>query len=124
MWGSRKLPRQSSRAYAVAASAASAAATASGVPTCIQMPSRRKPNSRPAAAARSNKRVSANAPGGVSANSAGERIAAPAQPPVGEHAVAAASLIPEAADVWSQQQKRTLCVGVEIFRQAKKIGFY
>src|SRR4051794_30218715 len=58
--------------------AVSAALIAAGVPTCIQVPSSRSPNRRPASIARSNIRLSENAPFGAFANSAGLRIAAPA----------------------------------------------
>src|SRR5439155_5188252 len=58
--------------------ASSAAATASGVPTCIQTPSSRRPNSRSCSLARSNIFVSENSPVGASANSDGDMIAAPA----------------------------------------------
>ena len=58
--------------------AASAAWIAAGVPTCIQVPSSRRPNRRPAPIARSNNLFSENAPVGASLNIAGLRIAAPA----------------------------------------------
>ncbi len=58
--------------------ASSAKAMASGVPTCIQMPSSRRPNSRSAAMALSKMRLREKAPSGVPANSSGFRIAAPA----------------------------------------------
>ena len=58
--------------------ASSAACTASGVPTCIQTPSSRRPNSRSCSLARSNILVSENSPAGASANSEGDMIAAPA----------------------------------------------
>ncbi len=58
--------------------ASSAAWTASGVPTCIQTPSSRKPNIRSCSLARSNILVSENSPTGASANSDGDMIAAPA----------------------------------------------
>jgi hypothetical protein len=58
--------------------ASSAAAMASGVPTCIQTPSRRRPNRRSCSFARSNIWVSENAPFGASAKIAGEMMAAPA----------------------------------------------
>src|SRR5262249_46341958 len=63
---------------ALARSALSAAAIASGVPTCIHTPSRRSPQSRPASAARSNRGDMENAPAGAPAKKAGVRIAAPA----------------------------------------------
>ena len=58
--------------------ASSAACTASGVPTCIQTPSSRRPNSRSCSLAWSNILVSENSPAGASANSDGDMIAAPA----------------------------------------------
>src|ERR1700741_4902335 len=58
--------------------ASSAAAMASGVPTCIQTPSRRSPNRRSCSLARSNILVSENAAFGASAKIEGEMMAAPA----------------------------------------------
>ena len=58
--------------------ASSAASTASGVPTCIQTPSSRSPNSRSCSLAWSNIFVSENSPAGAAANKDGDMIAAPA----------------------------------------------
>lgn len=58
--------------------ASSARAMASGVPTCIQMPSSRTPNSRSASSARSKMRLRENAPSGVFSNSSGFMMPAPA----------------------------------------------
>ena len=63
---------------ALARIAASAAMTASGVPTCIHTPSSRSPNKRPASAARSNSGDMEEGPSGTPAKNAGARIAAPA----------------------------------------------
>ena len=63
---------------ALCSNARSAAGIASGVPTCIHTPSRRSPNSRSWSLARSNILVSENSPLGVSANSVGDMMAAPA----------------------------------------------
>ena len=62
----------------LARNALSAAATASGVPTCIHSPSRRRPRRRPCSPARSNSCVSANSPCGLPAKIAGDRMATPA----------------------------------------------
>ena len=62
----------------LARNASSAAFTASGVPTCIHMPSSRSPNSRSCSLARSNILVSENSPDGAPANTEGDMIAAPA----------------------------------------------
>src|SRR5258708_3715591 len=62
----------------LARNASSAARTASGVPTCIQTPSSRSPNSRSCSPTRSNIFVSENAPLGASANSDGDMMATPA----------------------------------------------
>ncbi len=71
--------RRLSGLYATLARKASSAAwTASGVPTCIQTPSSRRPNSRSCSLARSNIFVSENSPDGASANKEGDMIAAPA----------------------------------------------
>ena len=48
------------------------------VPTCIQMPSRRRPKRRSASAALSKMRLREKAPSGVPSNSSGFRMAAPA----------------------------------------------
>ena len=58
--------------------ASSAAAIASGVPTCIQVPSSLSPNSRSCSLAASNILVSENSPLGAPANTTGEIIATPA----------------------------------------------
>jgi hypothetical protein len=63
---------------APASSARSAALIAAGVPTCIQRPSSRNPNSRPAAAQRSNRGDMEHGAGGGLARNAGVRMAAPA----------------------------------------------
>ena len=107
------------RYAALAVIAASAAAMASGVPTCIHRPSSRRPCRRPASAARSNSAVSENAPGGR----AGEQrrredrdagiderrhlaLGAPAQPAVRRHGEIAAPGIADAAGGRRQQQQR------------------
>src|ERR1700676_5765748 len=61
----------------LARKASSAAPTASGVPTCIQTPSSRKPNSRSCSLARSNIFVREKSPFGASANSDGDMIEEP-----------------------------------------------
>ena len=63
---------------ALATMAASAALTASGVPTCIQTPSSRSPQSRSASAARSNNGDIEDGPAGTPAKKACVRMAAPA----------------------------------------------
>ena len=62
----------------LARTALSASWTASGVPTCIQRPSSRSPNSRSCSPAWSNIVVSENSPVGAPANSVGDMMAAPA----------------------------------------------
>src|SRR5271166_2497324 len=66
------------RYAALARIAASAALMELGVPTCIQRPSRRRPNNRPASAARVKKGDMEEGPGDAPARNAGVRIAAPA----------------------------------------------
>ena len=96
----------------------------SGVPTCIQMPSRRRPCSRPASAARSNMRLSEKFPCGASANSAGaehrgagidERhdlaLGAPPQPPVRAHGEIAAALIADARGRGASSSRMSMLSG-------------
>src|SRR5205807_6311125 len=78
IFGTEREPRLPEPQMAWARIVFSAARTASGVPTCIQTPSRRSPQSRPASAAWSNNGEREKAPAGALAKKAGVRIAAPA----------------------------------------------
>ena len=122
---------------ALAISAASAAATASGVPTCIQMPSRRSPCSRPASAARSN---SGDIDDGPGADAGEERrrqdrgagiderhhvaLAAALEPAVGGHREIAAAGIAGGGRGRRHQQQRVHARGVERGREPLEIGHH
>ena len=115
--------------------ASSAAPTASGVPTCIQTPSSRRPNSRSCSLARSNILVSENSP----VRRVGEQrrrhdrgagiderhhlmFPALAQRAIGQHGVVAAAAIADAAGGRRHQQQDIHARGIEGLRQPRQIG--
>ena len=115
--------------------ASSAACTASGVPTCIQTPSSRRPNSRSCSLARSNILVSENSPVGCVGKQRGRHdrrtriderhhlVFTPlAQCAVRQHRVVAAAGIADAARGRRHQQQDVHPVRIEGFGKPRQIG--